>query len=96
MPSSLCRSAEVQKLKPLCPFLEILFCNFFSISFPTALIVLTPMKEKKAPKLSGVLDHEPGQGSNMDNKLIVKNGQGRVLGDFANIVSALVPQANHT
>ena len=54
------------------------------------------MKEKKAPKLSGVLDHEPGQGSNMDNKLIVKNGQGRVLGDFANIVSALVPQANHT
>ena len=32
----------------------------------------------------------------MDNKLTVKNGQGRVLGDFTIIVSALVPQANHT
>ena len=27
--------------------------------------------------MSGVLDHEPGQGSNMDNKMIVTCGRGK-------------------
>ena len=29
----------------------------------------------KIPKFSGVLDHEPGKGSNMHNKMIIKHGQ---------------------
>ena len=37
----------------------------------------------KIPQFSGVLDHEPGQGSNMDNKMIVKRGRGKRPGHSA-------------
>lgn len=42
-----------------------------------------------------MLNHAPGQASNMDNKTIVKSGQREKPGEFANIVPGLVPQANH-
>ena len=41
-------------------------------------------------KFSEILNHEPGQVSNMENKLIGKTGQRKRPQDFANSVPALV------
>ena len=71
--------------------LVIISANPVSIPAPFSTI-LVPMKEQIS-KYSEILDHEPGQVSNMENKIIGKNGQRKRPEEFANIVPALVPWA---
>ena len=60
-------------------------------SFPT---ILVPIKDKDFKIFRNVAQCTRTI-SNMDNKTIVKSGQRKKPGEFANIVPALVPQANH-
>ena len=79
-----------RKFKPLIALL-IISANPVSILAPFVTI-LVPMKEKIS-KISVILDHEPGEVSNMENKIIGNSGQRKRLAEFANIVPAFVPGA---
>ena len=76
MPSS---PHRCRKFKPLIA-LVIISANPVSIPAPF-LTILVPMKEKNV-KFSEILNHEPGQVSNMENKIIGKSGQRKRPGEF--------------
>ena len=69
------------------------FSDYFSQScqYSGSLLDNLGTYERTDFKFSEILNHEPGQVSNMENKIIGKSGQRKRPEEFANIVPALVP-----
>ena len=71
------------------------FSDYFSQScqYSGSLLDNLGTYERTDFRFSEILNHEPGQVSNMENKIIGKTGQRKRPEEFANIVPALVPRA---